>query len=138
VISSLSPAGERDGVRGERRSPRAGRGAERGMSETLRRVQMLVLSGDVRISDHGFEELRKDGILTDDVVAGVVSAIVVEDYPDRARGPSVLTLQRDANDRPIHVVWALPAGGTGPAALVTAYRPDPARWDRWFERRKTT
>jgi hypothetical protein len=33
------------------------------MSETLRRVQTLVLSGDVRVSDHGYEELRKDAIL---------------------------------------------------------------------------
>lgn len=76
------------------------------MSWTLHRMQALVLSGDVRISDHGFDELRKDDILTDDVIAGIATAIVVEDYPGRARGPSILTLQRDANGRPIHVVWA--------------------------------
>jgi hypothetical protein len=75
------------------------------MSETLRRVQMLVLRDDVRISDHGFDELRKDDILTDEVVAGVLTAKSIEDYPDRARGPSVLALQHDANGRPIHVVW---------------------------------
>jgi hypothetical protein len=65
------------------------------MSETLRRVQMLVLRGEVRVSDHGFDELRKDGILITDVLAGVFAAKPVEDYPDRARGPSVLTLQHD-------------------------------------------
>jgi hypothetical protein len=74
------------------------------MSETLRRVQMFVLRDDVRISDHGFDELRKDDILTDDVIAGVLTAKSIEDYPDRTRGPSVLALQRDANDRAIHVV----------------------------------
>jgi hypothetical protein len=58
---------------------------------------MLVLRDDVRISDHGFDELRKDDILTDEVVAGVPTAKSIEDYPDRARAPSVLALQRDAN-----------------------------------------
>jgi hypothetical protein len=106
------------------------------MSETLRRVQLLVLGDNVRLSDHGFDELRKDGILVDDVVASVWDAKLVEDYPARARGPSVLTLQRDANGRPIHVVWAIPAGENGPAVLVTAYRPDPALWDAEFERRR--
>jgi Domain of unknown function (DUF4258) len=87
------------------------------MSETLRRVQMLVLANHVRISDHGFDELRKDGIVVDDITAGVWHATVVEDYPIRARGPCVLTLQRDANDRPFHVVWAIPAGESGPGSF---------------------
>jgi hypothetical protein len=105
------------------------------MSETLRRVQTLVLAGDYLISDHGFDELAKDGILSDEVVAGIVTAIAIEDYPDRARGPSVLALQRDANRRPVHVLWGIPAGRRNPAVLVTAYRPDPELWDEDFRRR---
>jgi hypothetical protein len=106
------------------------------MSETLRRVQMLVLREEVRISDHGFEKLRKDDILLDDTLAGILVAKAIEDYPDRDRGPSVLALQRDPNNRPIHTVWAIPTGQAGPAVLVTVYRPDPAQWDEEFERRK--
>ena len=41
------------------------------MSETLRRVQTLVLTGDFLISDHGFDELAKDGILPGHVIAGM-------------------------------------------------------------------
>ena len=59
---------------------------------------------------------------------------MVEDYPDRFRGPSVLTLQYDGNGRPFHVVWALPAIERRPAVLVTAYRPDPKAWDNDFRR----
>jgi hypothetical protein len=44
------------------------------MSESLRRVQALVLGGDVRVSDHGYDELRKDDILIEDVVAGIATA----------------------------------------------------------------
>jgi hypothetical protein len=107
------------------------------MSETLRRVQTLMLAGDVRVSDHGYDELRKDGILIEDVVAGIVTAVSVEDCPNRFRGRSVLALQRDANGRAIHVVWALPAGEHRPTVLVTAYRPDPNLWDDEFRRRKS-
>jgi hypothetical protein len=105
------------------------------MSETLRRVQTLVLAGDYLVSSHGFDELAKDGILPHDAVAGVVTAVAIEDYPKRVRGPSVLTLQHDGDGRPIHVVWAIPAGPRRPAVVTTAYRPDPARWDSEFKRR---
>jgi hypothetical protein len=107
------------------------------MSETLRRVQTLVLAGDFHVSEHGFAELRKDDILIEDAVNGITTAIVVEDYPARQRGPGVLTLQYDARERPIHVVWALPANERRPAVIVTAYRPDPRLWDVDFIRRSS-
>lgn len=105
------------------------------MSETLRRVQALVLSGEVRVSDHGYGELEKDQISIEDVMVGIVSAEAIEDYRERARG-SVLTLQRDRHHRPVHVVWALPAGERQPAVLVTAYRPDRRLWGNEFRKRK--
>ena len=106
------------------------------MSETLRRVQVLVMSGDYRVSDHGFNELEEDVIIATDAIAGITTATAIEDYRDRARGPSVLALQYDKDGRAIHVVWAIPAGKRGPAVLVTAYRPDPKLWDSEFKRRK--
>ena len=107
------------------------------MSETLRRIQILVLSGDYLVSDHGFDELAADGILPNEALAGIATAIAVEDYPDRVRGPSVLALQRDANGRPIHVLWGIPAGHRRPAVLITAYRPNPNLWDSDFKKRTT-
>lgn len=105
------------------------------MSETLRRVQALVLSGDYLVSDHGFNELEEDDIVASELIAGIAAAIAVEDYRDRVRGPSVLALQHDADGRPIHAVWAIPAGQRRPAILVTAYRPNPKLWDSDFKRR---
>ncbi|MFL9827218.1 DUF4258 domain-containing protein [Rhodoplanes sp. SY1] len=99
------------------------------MSEILRRVQTLVLAGDWLASEHGYGELSADDIVATVVVDGIAEAVAVEEYGDRHRGPSVLTLQRDQDGRPINVVWAIPAGQRRPAVLVTAYRPDPARWD---------
>ena len=90
----------------------------------------------MRVSEHGYDELSADGLLARDIVEGITNAVVVEDYPDFPKGPCVLVLQKDQEDRPVHVVWGIPKGHAGPAVLVTAYRPDPERWENDFLRRR--
>ena len=106
------------------------------MSDTLRRIADLVQRGEVLISAHGYDEMAEDGILAGEVIDGVAAAIAVEDYPEYSKGPCTLVLQRDHSGGPIHVVWGIPRGQTSPAVLVTAYRPDPARWTDDFLRRR--
>ncbi|MGA3307303.1 MAG: DUF4258 domain-containing protein [Xanthobacteraceae bacterium] len=106
------------------------------MSETLRRVQALVLSGDYIVSRHGFRELAADDIIAEDVLGTIGSAIVVEDYPTSRKEPSVLALQHDRDGRPIHVMWGVPKEAGTPAILVTAYRPKPEQWSADFKQRK--
>ena len=104
--------------------------------DTLEQIRRLVAGGQVRVSAHGYDELAADDIFAEDAIAGVAAALPVEDYPQAPKGPSVLVLQRDRDDRPIHVVWGIPRGRTGPAVLITAYRPDLARWFPDFMRRR--
>lgn len=106
------------------------------MSETVGQIRLLVAKGEVSISAHAYDELADDDIFAGDVVAGVATAVMVEDYPQAAKGPSVLMLQRDGEGRPIHVVWGVPRGRRSPATVVTAYRPDLARWSADFMRRR--
>jgi hypothetical protein len=106
------------------------------MSATLARVQALAASGALRISAHGYDELAADGLLAEEVIAGLDGAIVVEDYPSYSKGPCVLVLQADSSGAPIHVVWGIPAGRDTPGVLITAYRPDPDQWDEAFRRRR--
>jgi hypothetical protein len=107
------------------------------VSQTLEQVRALVARGEVRVSDHGYDELAADHLLVRDVIDGLAGAVVIEDYPDYPKGPCVLVLEQDGSGQPIHVVWGIPLGQTSPAVVVTAYRPDSARWDETWQKRRT-
>jgi hypothetical protein len=106
------------------------------MSDILARIQALVGLGAISASVHGFRELAADDILLDEITAGVRAAIVVEEYPEAFKGPSVLVLQRDKDGGPLHVLWGIPKGEDGPATIITAYRPNPDRWSTDLMRRR--
>ena len=108
------------------------------VSETFQRVRALIARREVRVSDHGYDELASDGILVREVLAGVETAQVLEDYPEYPKGPCVLVLQRDEAGGPVHVVWGIPKGKASPAVLVTAYRPDPEQWTEESRLRRDT
>jgi hypothetical protein len=106
------------------------------LSQTLAIVQELLKRGEYLVTRHGYRELAADDILVDEVVAGIESALVVEDYPESRKEPSVLVLQRDRRGLPVHVMWGVPRISGTPAVLVTAYRPASERWSSDFMKRK--
>lgn len=106
------------------------------MNVTFDSIRTLISEGNVRISEHGYDELAADGLLARELVEGVEAAEVIEDYPNYSKGPCVLLLQRRKDGRSIHAVWGLPSGHTNPAVLITAYLPDPEKWEPGFKRRR--
>jgi len=99
------------------------------------KVRSLVLAAKVRISEHGYDELADDGFTAREVIAGISECILLEEYPEFGKGHCALFLQEDSSGKPIHVVWGIPKGLAEPAVLITAYRPDPGRWDHAYRRR---
>jgi hypothetical protein len=75
------------------------------LSQTLAIVQGLLKRGEYLVSRHGYRELAADDILLEEVLAGIESAVAVEDYPISRKEPSLLVLQRDASGLPVHVMW---------------------------------
>ena len=70
------------------------------VSNTFNRIRALISEGSVRISEHGYDELAAEGLLARELVEGVETAELIEDYPAYPKGPCVLLLQRNAG-------WAL-------------------------------
>lgn len=105
-------------------------------NEQLERIRRCIAAGGVRASSHGYIEHAADGLFDEDVLAGFGAGRVIESYPDYPKGPCLLMVQVGPDGAPVHVLWGIPKGHDRPAVLVTAYRPDPARWDDTFTRRK--
>ena len=108
------------------------------MATSLDRIAQLVAAGRYRISEHAYDELISDGILIELVVRGVARARLVEDYSDAKRGPSILVLTFERSGDAVHAVWGISRKQPDVAVLITAYRPDPARWTPDFLTRRKT
>jgi Domain of unknown function (DUF4258) len=106
------------------------------VSETFVQVRKFVAIGSWLPTTHALIRLERRNILMADVLSGLETAEIVEDYPEDQRGPSVLILSQDGAGLPIHALWGIPNNNTSVANLVTVYRPDPLEWfDDWKTRR---
>jgi hypothetical protein len=99
-------------------------------------IVALANAGRICISEHGYDELNDDGLSARELVAGLSEGVVIEYYETYSKGSCILLLQQDHRGTPVHVVWGIPKGQVEPVVLVTAYRPDPSRWDAAFLRRR--
>jgi len=106
------------------------------VNELLDKIRGLVEAEEVRISEHGYDELSEDRISVRDAIQGIREAVRVEEYPASGRGPAILVLEYDRAQQPIHVVWGIPVGYESPAVLITAYRPNPDKWNEDFVMRR--
>ena len=80
------------------------------MSEIEQQIKKLIAAGEIRISEHGYDELSDDGLSARELVAGMGSAELLEEYADYPKGPCVLFLQNDHAGNPVHAVWGAYSG----------------------------
>jgi len=98
------------------------------MSDTWDKIKELIAKRDIRISEHGYDELAADNLTVREILEGSPDGIVIEEYPEYSKGPCILIMFKDKEGHSIHAVWGIPYESPSPAVLVTAYRPDPERW----------
>ena len=82
---------------------------------------------------HAFKRMFERGIAILDVERVIAIGDVIEEYPNDFPYPSRLILGWTRN-QPIHVVVA-DNTDDNELIVITAYEPDPIRWDQDFRRR---
>jgi hypothetical protein len=70
----------------------------------LQEIKNLILSGDIRVSEHGYDQIAEHGLNVDEIIAGISDVVVVEEYPDYPKGKALLVLQKDSNGAFVHTV----------------------------------
>ncbi len=78
--------------------------------------------------------MAEDGLVVRQVLETVETGEVIASYPTDRPYPSSLSFAM-LNGTPVHVVWALNPE-TGKVIIITAYVPDPERWQADFRTRK--
>lgn len=91
-------------------------------------------SKNILFTAHALDEMNSENVIITvaEVMQAVTEGEVIEDYPEDRRGHSCLMFHQ--NDRPLHVVCAPKAHYP---AIITAYRPDPQKWENDLKTRKT-
>jgi hypothetical protein len=100
----------------------------------LDNVNASIRAQRYRVSEHARDEMKADRLREPELLAATMAGEVVEDYPKAYPCPACLVLSRLAGGEAVHTVWAFDARSSY-AVLVTAYRPDPARWSADLRKR---
>jgi hypothetical protein len=103
------------------------------LSYSIKELIRAVKIGCYRITEHAREKMERENLLAKEVFISLFRGEIIEIYLDDRPYPSCLVLGWTANHEPIHSVWAY---AREMAYLITVYRPDPARWINWRERRR--
>ena len=100
--------------------------------EELRRVNR---PQNIIITKHSRIRLSERGISIDDIVNIINNGEIIEEYPTDVSFPSCLILGMSINNKYLHAVISLNENFIN---LITAYHPDPSRWNTDFKTRKET
>ena len=105
------------------------------MPDTFEAVRAAISQGAVQVSRHAVRELEADVLLLDAILSTTLDGELIEDYPEALRGPCCLVGAILETGEWVHTVWGWdPASGI--AVLITAYRPDPGKWESDFKTRR--
>jgi hypothetical protein len=89
-------------------------------------IRDQVQAEEYEFSEHAERERQADRMPILDVERALLSAEILEDYPNDPRGPSCLIVGYGATGYPIHLVCGRSPKGT--LRLITVYVPSLPRW----------
>ena len=84
------------------------------------------------LTQHSRKRFVERGIQLQDIVNAIENGEIIECYPNDLPFPSCLITGKSGN-RAVHIVAAI---DDGMIYLITAYIPDPAKWEADWKTRK--
>ena len=96
-------------------------------------LRVLCKDETIRITQHLQLRTRDHKIKYDDVINVIVAGEIIEQYPEDYPYPSCLVLGYTQDRNHLHVVCGV---GNGILWLITAYFPDPNKWEKDHKTRK--
>lgn len=103
------------------------------MDLSIECLQKICSPENIEITLHAAKRLEQRGITLDDVMECIKTGKIIEYYPDDYPFPSCLVLGLSASDQYLHVVVG---SNMETLWIVTAYYPDPQKWESDFATRK--
>lgn len=102
------------------------------LEAVLERIRAQAAAENIRITQHGQQEMVEEGIILDEVLQAIATGKVLENYPEHRRGACCLIYGITRNDRPLHIVCttAQPV-----LIIITVYEPKPPKWVTPTQRR---
>ncbi len=95
-------------------------------------LRKLCFDETIQITDHCYKKLVERGIRYEEIKTCIQNGEIIEDYPNDYPYPSALVLECKIGN-PIHVVAGLSEEYLW---IITAYHPDPDRWEADHKTRK--
>lgn len=96
-------------------------------------LQKLCENGSIKWTTHVVARLQERGIEPSDIKNCIETGRIIEQYPDDYPYPSCLVLGVTVAEKSLHVVIGV---GGGYLWLITAYYPNPLKWNEDFSVRK--
>lgn len=97
-------------------------------------LRQKIARGALEYSLHAVQQLVARNITPEEVTEAILAGEVIEDYPQDKYGPSCLVLGRTLDRRSLHVQCTHPSRPL--VKVITAYEPDPTKWDQSLKHRK--
>lgn len=105
------------------------------MALNMQDIKTLVVADAIHWTDHVAKRLIKRCISPDEVLEVLHNGHIIEDYPADYPFPSYLVVGCTIHDRILHVVCSIVNDNY--LSIITAYQPDPSKWDKTFTKRRT-
>ena len=98
----------------------------------IEELRKLCTEDTIQMTDHCLKRCRERGIKLDEIMLCILHGEIIEEYPNDYPFPSALVLECDLG-KPLHVVAGL---SDEYLWIITAYRPNPEKWESDHRTRK--